>query len=186
MWHATRWAPSQSKSMQFVTMSNRNPMPFSRKPHGGSWPARSGDLSRGDLPDPVGSGPGLDRPVVVVQGDAFNSSRIATTVVIPLTSNQRLAAMPGNVFLSAKKTGLPRDSVANVSQIVAIVCDTISVDIVVASITESVSIKVALTGVRNCGAVVCFICEAISVQISIADVTLPVTIGVCLVRIDYD
>lgn len=72
------------------------------------------------MPDPVGSGPGFDRPVVVVQGEAFNSSRIATVVVIPLTSNLRLADMPGNVFLAAKKTGLPRDSVANVSQIIVI------------------------------------------------------------------
>jgi mRNA interferase MazF len=73
-----------------------------------------------NLPDPVGSGPGLRRPVVVVQGDAFNRSRIATVVCIPLTSNLRWATAPGNVLLAAKDTGLPRDSVANVSQIVTI------------------------------------------------------------------
>ena len=55
-----------------------------------------------------------------MQGDAFNASRLATVVVIPLTSNLRWASAPGNVLLTAKQTGLPRDSVANVSQIVAI------------------------------------------------------------------
>jgi mRNA interferase MazF len=58
--------------------------------------------------------------VVIVQGDAFNASRISTTVVVPLTSNQRLAAASGNVALPTSATGLPKDSVANVSQIVAI------------------------------------------------------------------
>jgi mRNA interferase MazF len=72
------------------------------------------------LPDPIGSGPGFRRPVVIVQCDAFNSSRLATTVVVPLTSNLRWAAAPGNVLLAAKHTRLPRDSVANVSQIVSI------------------------------------------------------------------
>lgn len=72
------------------------------------------------LPEPVGSGPGYDRPVLIVQGDAFNLSRIATVVVVPLTSNTRLAALPGTVSLAAKSTGLPRDSVANASQIIAI------------------------------------------------------------------
>jgi mRNA interferase MazF len=57
---------------------------------------------------------------VIVQGDAFNASRISTTVVVPLTSNQRLAAAPGNVALPATTTGLPKDSVANVSLIVAL------------------------------------------------------------------
>jgi len=79
-----------------------------------------GDVLWASLPDPTGSGPGLRRPVVVVQGDAFNASRLATVVVVPLTSNLRWAAAPGNVLLSAKRTGLPRDSVANVSQIVAV------------------------------------------------------------------
>jgi mRNA interferase MazF len=58
--------------------------------------------------------------VVVVQGDAFNASRIATVVVVPLTSNLGWAGAPGNALLSWKRTGLPRDSVANVSQIVAV------------------------------------------------------------------
>lgn len=79
-----------------------------------------GDVRWASLADPVGSGPGFRRPVAVVQGDAFNASRIATTVVVPLTSNLRLAAAPGNVLLAAARTGLPKDSVANVSQIVSI------------------------------------------------------------------
>ncbi len=79
-----------------------------------------GDLCWASLEDPVGSGPGLRRPVVIVQGDSFNASRISTAVVVPLTSNPRLLAAPGNVALAASTTGLPKDSVANVSQIVAI------------------------------------------------------------------
>lgn len=79
-----------------------------------------GDIWWAALPEPVGSGPGFDRPVVVVQGDTFNRSELATVVVIPLTSNTRLAAMPGNVLLPSGTTGLPRDSVANVTQIIAI------------------------------------------------------------------
>lgn len=79
-----------------------------------------GDVYWASLPDPRGSAPGFRRPVVVVQGDAFNQSRIATVVVVPLTSNLRWAAAPGNVMFAARRTGLPRDSVANVSQIIAI------------------------------------------------------------------
>jgi mRNA interferase MazF len=79
-----------------------------------------GDVVWASLPDPTGSGPGLRRPVVVVQGDPFNASRLATVVVVPLTSNLRWAAAPGNVLLEARQTGLPRDSVANVSQLVSV------------------------------------------------------------------
>jgi mRNA interferase MazF len=79
-----------------------------------------GDVCWASLEDPVGSGPGFRRPVVIVQGDVFNASRISTTVVVPLSSNQRLAGAPGNVALPATATGLSKDSVANVSQIVAI------------------------------------------------------------------
>lgn len=81
---------------------------------------RQGDVCWASLEDPVGSGPGFRRPVVIVQGDSFNASRIATAVVVPLTSNLRLAAAPGNVVLAAASTGLPKDSVANVSQIVSV------------------------------------------------------------------
>lgn len=79
-----------------------------------------GDIWWADLPEPSGSGPGFRRPVVVVQGDALNRSRIATAVCIPLSSNLRWASAPGNVLLQARLTGLPKDSVANVSQIVTL------------------------------------------------------------------
>jgi len=65
-----------------------------------------------DLPEPSGSEPGFRRPVVVVQGEAFNRSRIATVVCVPVTSNLRWAEAPGNVLLTSKVTGLPKDSVA--------------------------------------------------------------------------
>lgn len=58
--------------------------------------------------------------MVIVQADAFNASRIATVVVVPLTSNLRWASAPGNVTLTRRQTGLQKDSVANVSQIVSI------------------------------------------------------------------
>ncbi len=73
-----------------------------------------------DIPAPTGSGPAFRRPVVVVQGDALNRSRVATVVCVPLTSNLRWANAPGNVALAARVTGLQKDSVANVSQIVAL------------------------------------------------------------------
>jgi mRNA interferase MazF len=79
-----------------------------------------GDVCWASLEEPTGSSPGFRRPVAIVQGDSFNASRIATTVVVPLTSNVRLASAPGNVLLPAQRTGLPKDSVANVSQIVTI------------------------------------------------------------------
>jgi mRNA interferase MazF len=79
-----------------------------------------GDVWWADLPEPRGSAPGLRRPVVVVQGDALNRSRVATVVCVPLTSNLRWADAPGNVLLTSRTTGLPKDSVANVSQIVAV------------------------------------------------------------------
>lgn len=72
------------------------------------------------LPSPTGSGPGFRRPVVVVQGDALNRSRIATVVCVPLTSNLKWADAPGNVRLPARITNLPKDSAANVSQVVAL------------------------------------------------------------------
>ena len=73
-----------------------------------------------NLPDPTGSGPGFRRPVVVVQGDSLNRSRVRTVVCVPLTSNLGWAEAPGNVILSARVTGLPKDSVANTSQIVTL------------------------------------------------------------------
>src|ERR1700730_3941557 len=79
-----------------------------------------GEIWWADLPTPTGSGPGFRRPVVVVQGDALNRSRIATVVCVPLTSNLVWADAPDNVLLRARATGLPKDSVANASQIVAL------------------------------------------------------------------
>lgn len=79
-----------------------------------------GDVWWADLPEPTGSGPGFRRPVVVVQGDALNRSMLATVVCVPLTSNLRWAEAPGNVTLAARVTGLPKDSIANISQIIAL------------------------------------------------------------------
>jgi|SRR6516164_9178217 mRNA interferase MazF len=73
-----------------------------------------------EFPPPVRSEPGFRRPVVVAQGDALNRSRIATVVCVPLTSNLKWADAPGNVLLKSRATGLPKDSVANVSQIVTL------------------------------------------------------------------
>ena len=79
-----------------------------------------GEIWWADLPAPSGSGPGFRRPVLVIQGDPINRSRIATAVCVPLTSNLTWADAPGNVLLEAPTTGLPKDSVANVSQIVTL------------------------------------------------------------------
>jgi mRNA interferase MazF len=79
-----------------------------------------GEVWWAELREPSGSEPGFRRPVVVVQGDSFNRSRIATVVCVALTSNLRWAEAPGNVLLTSKATGLPKNSVANVSQIVAL------------------------------------------------------------------
>jgi mRNA interferase MazF len=73
-----------------------------------------------ELPAPMGSGPGFRRPVVIVQGDALNRSRISTAICVPLTTNIRWESAPGNVLLASRLTGLPSVSVANVSQIVAL------------------------------------------------------------------
>lgn len=79
-----------------------------------------GEVWWADLGDPIGSEPGFRRPVLVVQGDSLNRSALATVVCVPLTSNLKWAAAPGNVALRTSDTGLPKESVANVSQIVAV------------------------------------------------------------------
>ena len=79
-----------------------------------------GEIWWAELPDPTGSGPGFRRPVVVVQGDSLNRSRIGTVVCVPLTSNTKWASAPGNVLLSTRLTGLAKESVANVSQMVSL------------------------------------------------------------------
>lgn len=79
-----------------------------------------GDIWWADLPSPTGSGPGFRRPVLIVQGDHLNRSRIATAVCVPLTSTLRWADAPGNVVLPAGVSGLAKDSVANASQILSV------------------------------------------------------------------
>lgn len=79
-----------------------------------------GDIWWADLDAPRGSGPGYRRPVLVIQSDAFNRSRIATVIVAAITSNLALAEAPGNVLLTAGDSGLPRDSVVNVSQVLTL------------------------------------------------------------------
>jgi mRNA interferase MazF len=81
---------------------------------------RQGDVFWAEMPTPSGSSPGFRRPVIVVQGDPLNRSGIGTVVCVPLTSNLRWADAPGNVLLESRATGLERDSVANVSQIIAL------------------------------------------------------------------
>jgi mRNA interferase MazF len=79
-----------------------------------------GEIWWANLGEPTGSGPGYRRPVVVVQCDALNHSRVSTVVCVPLTSSLKWADAPGNVLLAARATGLAKDSVANVSLIVAV------------------------------------------------------------------
>jgi len=79
-----------------------------------------GEIWWAELDEPIGSAPGFRRPIVVVQSDAFNRSRIQTVIGLVVTSNLRLLDAPGNVLLRARDSGLSKDSVANVSQIVTI------------------------------------------------------------------
>lgn len=79
-----------------------------------------GSVCWADLGEPDGSGQARWRPVLVVQADPFNASKLATIVAAIITSNTGLAAMPGNVFLPAVAVGLPRDSVVNVTALVTL------------------------------------------------------------------
>jgi mRNA interferase MazF len=81
---------------------------------------RRGEIWWADLAKPRRSEPGYRRPVLVVQADSFNRSRIQTAIVAAITSDLELADMPGNVLLPARSTGLPRDSVVNVSQLLTL------------------------------------------------------------------
>jgi mRNA interferase MazF len=83
------------------------------------------DMNRGEvwwasLPDASGSSPGYRRPVLVLQSNAFNKSNIQTIIVLAITTNLKLADAPGNVFISKLESGLPRDSVINISQVVTL------------------------------------------------------------------
>lgn len=79
-----------------------------------------GEIWWADMPRPVASEPGYRRPVLVIQSDDFNRSRIRTVIVAVITSNLRLAEAPGNILVTADETGLPQDSVVNVSQIITV------------------------------------------------------------------
>lgn len=77
---------------------------------------RRGEVCWVDFGEPTGSAPAKRRPAVIVQSDRYNDSRISTIVVLPITSNTALARHPGNVFVPTLASGLPKDSVVNVSQ----------------------------------------------------------------------
>lgn len=85
-----------------------------------------GQIWWADLGEPSGSEPGFRRPILVVQSDAFNRSRLRTVVAVILTSNLRLVEAPGNVLVPAKASGLRKDSVVNVSQIITVDRDFLS------------------------------------------------------------
>ena len=79
-----------------------------------------GQIWWANLAEPDGSEPGFRRPVLVVSSDAFNRSRIRTVIAVVLTANLRLVDAPGNVLVPVKTSGLPKDSVANMSQVVTL------------------------------------------------------------------
>jgi mRNA interferase MazF len=81
---------------------------------------KRGEIWWANLPDPVASEPGFRRPLLIIQIDEFNRSIIRTIMVVVLTTNLRLANAPGNVLLKSAMTGLPKDSVANVSQVLTV------------------------------------------------------------------
>ena len=81
---------------------------------------RRGEIWWASLDEPRGSEPGYRRPVVIVKSDDFNRSRIQTVIAAVISSNLNLARAPGNVFLRVRATGLSKDSVANVSQLITV------------------------------------------------------------------
>ena len=81
---------------------------------------KRGEVWWASLPTPTGSGPGYRRPVLVVQSNPFNDSRIATVIVAVITSNLQLSEAPGNVRLAKADSGLSKASVANVSQVITL------------------------------------------------------------------
>jgi len=81
---------------------------------------KCGEIWWASLPEPTGSGPGFRRPVLIVQSNPFNSSRISTVVVAAITSNLRLSAAPGNVKITKRESGLGKASVVNVSQVLTL------------------------------------------------------------------
>ncbi|MDF1563865.1 MAG: type II toxin-antitoxin system PemK/MazF family toxin [Deltaproteobacteria bacterium] len=79
-----------------------------------------GEVWWADLGEPRGSEPAFRRPVLVIQGNPYNASRLSTVVCVALTSNQKWSAAPGSVVLSRRDTGLSRDSVANTTQLMTL------------------------------------------------------------------
>lgn len=79
-----------------------------------------GEIWWAELPEPRGSEPGYKRPLLILQSNDFNKSKIKTTIAAVITSNLRLSAAPGNILLSTKNSKLPKESVVNVSQIITI------------------------------------------------------------------
>ena len=79
-----------------------------------------GEIWWAELPAPSASEPGYRRPLVIVQSDAFNQSRINTVIAVVITSNLRLSEAPGNMLFSKKDSNLPKKSVANVSRLITV------------------------------------------------------------------
>ena len=80
-----------------------------------------GEIWRANFPDnPYGSEPGKNRPVLIIQNNLFNRSEIRTTICAVITSNMKLAKMPGNITLEKSISGLEKTSVVNFSQIATI------------------------------------------------------------------
>lgn len=79
-----------------------------------------GDIWWASLPDPTGSSPGHRRPILVIQADSFNISNIQTVIVLAITTNLKLANAPGNILITKQESGLPRESVINISQTITI------------------------------------------------------------------
>ena len=81
---------------------------------------KRGEVWWATLPPPMGSGPGFRRPVLIIQSDPFNDSRISTAIVAVITSNLALADVPGNVHTGKSESGLAKPSVVNVSQVLTL------------------------------------------------------------------
>lgn len=78
-----------------------------------------GDIWWADLPEPKGSMPGFKHPILIIQSDKFNQSSLETVIGVVITTNLRLAKMPGNILVTPQQSGLPQDSVVNLTQIVS-------------------------------------------------------------------
>ena len=81
---------------------------------------KRGQIWWAELPEPLGSGPGYRRPLLIIQSNDFNKSKINTIIAAVITSNIRLSVAPGNILLSTKKSKLSKESVVNVSQLITI------------------------------------------------------------------